>query len=183
MSACTSLFCSTRSMRAFSTLMIFPRIGRIAWNFESRPPFAEPPAESPSTMYSSQRSGSVDWQSYSLPGRPPDSSRPLRPRARSRALRAAIRAVAAATALRAISLPSPGFCSNHMPSWSFVTFCTNVFASVLPSLVFVCPSNCGSPSLTETIAVSPSRQSSPDRLVSFSLAARPTRARTCSPSW
>ena len=37
-------------MRAFSTLMILPRIGRIAWNIESRPDFAEPPAESPSTM-------------------------------------------------------------------------------------------------------------------------------------
>ncbi len=38
------------SMRAFSTLMIFPRSGRIAWYIESRPDFAEPPAESPSTM-------------------------------------------------------------------------------------------------------------------------------------
>ena len=46
----TSVFFSTRSMRAFSTLMILPRIGRIAWNIESRPDLAEPPAESPSTM-------------------------------------------------------------------------------------------------------------------------------------
>ena len=46
----TSLFLRTRSMRAFSTLMILPRIGRIAWNIESRPDLAEPPAESPSTM-------------------------------------------------------------------------------------------------------------------------------------
>ena len=50
MMAWTSVFLSTRSMRAFSTLMILPRIGRIAWNIESRPDFAEPPAESPSTM-------------------------------------------------------------------------------------------------------------------------------------
>ena len=49
MIACTSVFFSTRSMRAFSTLMILPRSGRIAWNIESRPLFAEPPAESPST--------------------------------------------------------------------------------------------------------------------------------------
>ena len=46
----TSVFLRTRSMRAFSTLMILPRIGRIAWNIESRPDLAEPPAESPSTM-------------------------------------------------------------------------------------------------------------------------------------
>ena len=80
-------------------------------------------------------------------------------------MRAAIRAVTAADALRAISLPSPGFCSNHSPSWSLTTFCTNDLASVLPSLVLVWPSNCGSPSLIETIAVRPSRTSSPERLV------------------
>jgi predicted small lipoprotein YifL len=47
--AWTSLFLSTRSMRAFSTLMILPRIGRIAWNCGLRPPLALPPALSPST--------------------------------------------------------------------------------------------------------------------------------------
>ncbi len=46
---------------------------------------------------------------------------------------------------------------------------TNVLASVLPSFVFVWPSNCGSPSLTEMTAVSPSRMSSPVRFSSFSL--------------
>ena len=50
-----------------------------------------------------------------------------------------------------------------------VTFCTNDFASVLPSLVLVWPSNCGSASLMETIAVRPSRTSSPVRFGSFSL--------------
>jgi hypothetical protein len=39
-SAWTSVFCRTRSMRAFSTLRILPRIGRIAWNSASRPPLA-----------------------------------------------------------------------------------------------------------------------------------------------
>ena len=80
-------------MRAFSTLRILPRIGRIAWIRGSRPWRAEPPAESPSTMKTSHSSGLVDWQSDSLPGRPPPPSRPLRLRARSRALRAAIRAL------------------------------------------------------------------------------------------
>ena len=79
-------------MRAFSTFRILPRIGRIAWTRGSRPWRAEPPAESPSTMKTSHSSGLVDWQSESLPGRPPPPSRPLRSRARSRALRAAIRA-------------------------------------------------------------------------------------------
>ena len=74
-----------------------------------------------------------------------------------------------------ISRPSVGFCSNHSPSRSLTTFCTNDFASVLPSLVLVCPSNCGSPSLTDTIAVRPSRTSSPVRLVSLSLSTPQSR--------
>ena len=60
---------STLSRRAFSTFSILPHRGRIAWNRRSRPCLAEPPAESPSTMYSSLRSGSRSWQSASLPGR------------------------------------------------------------------------------------------------------------------
>ena len=78
MIACTSVLASTLSMRAFSTLRILPRIGRIAWTRGSRPWRAEPPAESPSTMKTSHSSGLVDWQSDSLPGRPPPPSRPLR---------------------------------------------------------------------------------------------------------
>jgi hypothetical protein len=35
--------------------------------------------------------------------------------------------------------------------------------SLLPSRFFVCPSNCGSGTFTETTAVSPSRRSSPVR--------------------
>ncbi len=45
-----SVFWSTLSRRAFSTLISLPRIGRIAWYRRSRPCLAEPPAESPSTM-------------------------------------------------------------------------------------------------------------------------------------
>src|ERR687890_345173 len=41
MIACTSLFCMMRSIRAFSTLRILPRIGRIAWIRGSRPPLAD----------------------------------------------------------------------------------------------------------------------------------------------
>ena len=65
-----------------------------------RPCLAEPPAESPSTMKSSDSAGSFSWQSASLPGRPAISSAPLR-RVRSRALRAASRARAASTILPA----------------------------------------------------------------------------------
>ena len=127
----------------------------------SRPDLAEPPAESPSTMKTSHSVGLVDWQSESLPGRLERPSRPLRSRARSRALRAALRACCAAWALRMISLASLGFSSNHAPSWSLTTRWAKPRASVLPSLPLVCPSNCGSASLIEMIAVRPSRMSSP----------------------
>jgi hypothetical protein len=154
-------------MRAFSTLRILPRIGRIAWVIGLRPPLAEPPAESPSTMKISHFAGSFSWQSLSLPGRDDDSSRPLR-RVASRALRAAIRAAAAWIDLRMTSRASVGCRSSQSPRASVTTRCTKPLASVLPSLVLVCPSNCGSPSLIETTAVRPSRMSSPDRLSSFS---------------
>src|SRR5690606_41532497 len=107
-----SAFFRILSIGAYSTLRILPRIGRIAWKCGSRPPLAEPPAESPSTMYSSDLRGSVDWQSDSLPGSDVDSSRLLR-RVRSRACRAATRARAACDALLTISLASPEFSSNQ----------------------------------------------------------------------
>lgn len=47
---------------------------------------------------------------------------------------------------------------------------------MLPSLVFVWPSNWGSLSLTEMIAVRPSRMSSPVRLSSFSRSSFLSRA-------
>src|SRR5437868_4761565 len=95
---------SILSGRARSTFRILPRSGRIAWYLRLRPCLAEPPAESPSTMNSSDRAGSRSWQSASLPGREAKSRAPLR-RVSSRALRAASRAaepgeMAAAVALR-----------------------------------------------------------------------------------
>ena len=81
-------------MRAFSTLRILPRSGRIAWNSRSRASPAVPPALLPSTRNSSHCAGSLFEQSLSLPGRREFSSAVLR-RTRSRALRAAWRARAA----------------------------------------------------------------------------------------
>ena len=89
------------SKRARSTFRILPRSGRIAWIARLRPCLAEPPAESPSTMNSSDSAGSRSWQSASLPGSELMSSAPLR-RVSSRALRAASRAAAASTTLATI---------------------------------------------------------------------------------
>src|SRR5699024_11693786 len=53
----TSYFVKILSNRAFSTFKIFPRNGKIAWKCRSRPDLADPPAESPSTIYNSLCSG------------------------------------------------------------------------------------------------------------------------------
>ena len=74
-----------------------------------------------------------------------------------------------------ICFASVGCSSSQSPSLSFVAFSTIERISVLPSLVLVWPSNCGLRSFTETIAVRPSRMSSPRRLSSFSLS-RPLAA-------
>ncbi len=166
---------STLSMRAFSTLMILPRRGRIAWKLDWRAMIAEPPAESPSTRKSSVLAGSRSEQSASLPGRLVESITPLR-RARSRALRAASRACEALIALPQIARASAGCSSMYSASRCVAAWLTKPVISELPSFVFVWPSNCGSRSLTEMIAVSPSRVSGPSRFSSFSFSSPLARA-------
>ncbi len=130
---------SILSKRAFSTFRILPRSGRIAWTRRSRPCFAEPPAESPSTMKSSDSFGSRDWQSASLPGSEAPSSAPLR-RTVSRALRAAMRARAASATFAQIRFATFGFSSRKAPSLSLSIVSTMDFASVFESFVLVWPS-------------------------------------------
>ena len=74
----------------------------------------------------------------------------------------------AAMAFFTIWLASVGFSSSHSASFSLVAFCTSERIETLPSLALVWPSNCGSRSRTEMMAVRPSRMSSPSRLSSFS---------------
>ena len=165
-SSCASIL----SMRAFSTLRIFPLRGRIAWNRRSRPCFAVPPADSPSTRNNSQRFGSRSEQSASLPGSPPESSAPLR-RVRSRALRAASLAREASIALLMIFFATAEFCSKNAPRRSFTNAVTVPAISEF-SLPLVCPSNCGCDSFTLMTATRPSRTSSPVRF-SFTSLNRP----------
>ena len=94
---CTSWFFNILSIRARSTLRIFPLIGRIACTSGSRASFAELPAEFHSTMNISERLASFDEQSANLPGKPAPSNADLR-LVKSRALRAAVRASEAVVA-------------------------------------------------------------------------------------
>ena len=83
---------------------------------------------------------------------PTPSSAVLR-RVSSRACLAALRARAAFDALATIALAGFGCSSSQRPKCSFVARSTSDRISVLPSLALVCPSNCGSASRTEMIAV------------------------------
>ena len=65
--------------------------------------------------------------------------------------------------------PPAGSPRGTGPSFWLTTEATKPSMPGLPSLVLVWPSNCGSVSLTEMTAVSPSRTSSPERFSSFSL--------------
>ena len=167
--ALISLFSSTLWSLAFSTFKILPRSGKIAWNLRSRPSFAVPPALSPSTRKISHSLAFLLVQSASFPGSEVLSKTPFL-RVSSRAERAASRARCAVTHFSTNSCAGPGFSSKYAPKPSCIAFSTYPRISELPSLVLVWPSNCGSVSLTEIIAVIPSRTSSPESLsVSFKI--------------
>src|SRR5215471_228423 len=148
------------SKRALSTLRILPLRGRIAWNLRSRPCLADPPAESPSTIYSSHSAGSFSWQSASLADNPKESSTPLR-RVISRALRAASLARAASTILLQMMRASFGRSSRKFLSFSPTSSWTTGPTSEDTSLSLVCDENFGSGTLTESTHDRPSRMSSP----------------------
>ena len=80
-----------------------------------------------------------------------------------------MRARCAIEAFMMIARACCGFSPSQSRIASLHSFWTKDFASVLPSFVFVCPSNCGSASFTEMIAIRPSRTSSPVSGSSFSL--------------
>ncbi len=121
----------------------FAAEGKDGLVFAEAATLALPPAESPSTKYSSQRSMSRLVQSRSLPGKPPPASAPLRSRRSALALRAASRASAARMPLLTMTLATLGFSSRYLPRPSPTTELTMPSISPLPSLVLVWPSNCG----------------------------------------
>ena len=124
----------------FSTLSIFPQRGRIAWNFLSLPCFALPPAESPSTMYTSHSSGFLLLQSASFPGNV-DVSNALFLLTNSLAFLAASLARDAFIHFSRIAFPTPGFSSKNVDNASFTRLATIPVTLLFPSFVLVCPSN------------------------------------------
>ena len=106
----------------------------------SRPPFAEPPAELPSTIKISFSFISVDWQSASFPGRVALSKIDLL-RVKSLAFLAATLALLEDQALSRIVDATLGFSSKKASSFLEKNVSTAPLTSELPSFAFVCPSN------------------------------------------
>ena len=154
-----SLLDKTLSILAFSAFITFPLNGKIAWYFLFLPCFADPPAESPSTKYSSLNDGSYSEQSASLPGSA-EMSNTFFLLTSSLAFFAASLALAAFSAFCIIVLAILGFCSKKSVKDSDIIESHIPLISPFPSFVFVCPSNCGSGTLIDRIAVNPSLTSS-----------------------
>ena len=164
----TSLDEMIRSNRARSTLRILPFSGRIACVLRSRPCLAEPPAESPLDQKQFGLGG-IAFLTIGelLPGRLATLIAPLR--LISRARRAASRAAAASITFWMIDLASAGFSSSHSLILSLISDSNGWRTSELTSLSLVWLPNFGSGSFTLTIAVRPSRMSSPDKADLFLL--------------
>ena len=79
-----------------------------------------------------------------------------------------MRAFAALEAFAKMRLPSAGCSSSHVANAAFTVVSTSDRMEALPSFVFVWPSNCGSRSFTDRMAMRPSRTSSPVSASSFS---------------
>ena len=162
-----SVLATTLSIDARSTLRILPRSGRIACVFGI-------------ARVARRTAGGValdDEQLGARRGRASRSRRACRAcrRRRARSCAGSARApawprcapAAAFDALATIALAGFGCSSSQRPKCSLVARSTSERISVLPSLALVWPSNCGSASRTETIAVRPSRTSSPWNVASF----------------
>ena len=127
----------------FHVLSILPLKGSIAWFFLFRPCFAEPPAESPSTIKISESLGSFSWQSANLPGRFV-ISKAVFLLVSSLAFLAASRASAAFWIFWTIILATDGFSSNQEVSLSFIKPSTTGLTSDETNLSLVCEENFGS---------------------------------------
>ena len=161
-----SAFASTLSIVAFSTFKIFPRIGRIACVFLFLAVFAEPPAESPSTIKISHSSAFLLSQFANFPLLSIDSF--CFTSIFVFAFSSAFRIFADFSAHANTFFNVSKFLSKYKTSSSPAISPTALAASGLSSFVFVCPSNLGSGCFTETIAVIPFLTSVPVKFASFS---------------
>ena len=153
-----------------NVLRIFPLKGKTAWFSRFLPCFADPPAESPSTMKSSVPSCFEFWQSANLPGKPLNSNDPFL-LTFSLAFRATSLATAACIIFVRTILATDGFWSNQIESFSLIIVSTIFLTSDDTSLSFVWDENFGSGIFIDSTQVKPSFTS-----VSYTHLTLPTKA-------
>jgi hypothetical protein len=133
------------------------------------PCFAEPPDESPSTMYISECAGSFSWQSDNFPGRPAISRTPFILVIYLAHLAASL-ASAASDTLEMMIIACFGFYKRNSLKYLLKIVLTTPSTSDETSFSFVCDENVGSGTFTDIIDISPSFTSSPSRSVGVFLA-------------
>ena len=138
-----------------------PLNGSTAWFSLFLPCFADPPAESPSTINNSVPSCLPIWQSANLPGKPLNSKAPFL-LTFSLAFLATSLAVAAWIILAKTIFDIDGFWSNQIDNFSFIIVSTIVLTSDETNLSFVWDENFGSGIFSDNTQVKPSLMSSPD---------------------
>ena len=146
----TEMSCTSCEVRIWpgatsQVFRILPRSGITAWNSRSRACLADPPAESPSTRNSSDRSGSSETQSASFPGRVGPAAAFLRTTAFAARARALARAITCSASRSPVSVC---WLSQRLSS-SFTTPETKAAHSREESRSLVWPVNCGSTIFTE----------------------------------
>ena len=139
-------------------MRILPRSGRMAWVLRSRACLALPPAESPSTMNSSEPSVAVLVQSASLPGRRSFFTAVLREISFSarRRSRSSARSMTKSSSLLACS----GLPDSQWSNGSLIACSTMRWASAVARRSLVWPWNSGSRTNTESITAAPTMTSS-----------------------
>ena len=144
--ASISLFEYRVSGESCQVFLGLPLSGSTAWNSLSRACLAEPPAESPSTMNSSFRSGSSEAQSVSLPG---STATPELLR-RSTFCAARVRVIAWRITSSAMRLPSSTCRLSHSSNGSRTICAISLTPSREISSFFTWPLNCGSSIFTDS---------------------------------
>ena len=146
---------------AFSTFSSLPRRARMAWTLESRPCLARAAG---GVAFDEEQLGVLVALAAAVGELAGQAAAFQAVLAAGQLPRLAGRLAGLgghASPSRRSRLASLGFSSKKRPSFSLTADCTKPSTSLLPSLSFVWPSNCGSGIFTLMTAISPSRTSSP----------------------
>jgi len=135
-----------RSKRAFSTLRILPRSGRMAWFLRSRPCWRN---HRPNHLDDEELGqGRITFLAIGQLAREGAGVERAFAPGQFLGLAGGLADTCGIQAFEGDLFGSAGCSSRYSPSFSFTSASTNPLTSLFPSFVFVWPSNCGSCTLT-----------------------------------